>query len=83
MAIYKMVGEKGRLDELAQTSFGQEGVLERADLQRMLRDQPDVLEKGLLIIAEEFGDWQDSSRRIDLLGLDASGRLVVVELKRG
>ena len=83
MAIYKMVGDKDRLDEVAQTSFGQEGVLERADLQRMLRDQPEVLEKGLLIIAEEFGDWQDSNRRIDLLGLDASGRLVVIELKRG
>ena len=57
--------------------------MERRDLQRMLRDQPEVLEKGLLIIAEEFGDWQDSNRRIDLLGLDASGRLVVIELKRG
>ena len=57
--------------------------MERADLQRILRDQPEVLEEGLLIIAEEFGDWQDSNRRIDLLGLDAEGRLVVVELKRG
>jgi hypothetical protein len=35
-----------------------------------------------LILAEEFGDWQDSSRRIDLLALDNNGRLVVVELKR-
>ena len=83
MAIYKMVGDKEKLDEVATTSFGQEGVLERADLQRMLRDQPDVLEKGLRIIAEEFGDWEDSNRRIDLLGLDANGRLVVIELKRG
>ena len=83
MAIYKMVEDKGRLDEVAQTSFGQEGVLEREDLQRMLRDQPEVLEEGLLIIAEEFGDWEDSKRRIDLLGLDASGQLVVIELKRG
>ena len=58
-------------------------MLERADLQRILRDQPDVLEEGLLIIAEEFGDWEDSNRRIDLLGLDATGRLVVIELKRG
>ena len=57
--------------------------MERADLQRMLRDQPEVLEEGLLIIAEEFSDWQDSNRRIDLLGLDAGGRLVVIELKRG
>ena len=83
MAIYKMVGDKDKLDKVEPTSFGQEGVLERSDLQRMLRDQPDVLEEGLLIISEEFGNWQDSNRRIDLLGLDASGRLVVVELKRG
>ena len=83
MAIYKMAGDKERLDEIVPTSFGQEGVLERTDLQRILRDQTDVLEEGLLIISEEFGNWEDSSRRIDLLGLDAKGCLVVVELKRG
>lgn len=83
MAIYKMVGDKERLEEVAATSFGHEGVLERADLQRILRDQPEVLEEGLLIIAEEFGNWQDSNRRIDLLALDSTGRLVVIELKRG
>ena len=78
-----MVGNKEELVEVAPTSFGQQGVLERSDLQRMLRDRPEVLEDGLLIISEEFGNWQDSNRRIDLLGLDAEGRLVVVELKRG
>ena len=83
MAIYKMVGKKEKLVQVAPTSFGQEGVLERADLQRMLRDLPDVLEERLLIISEEFGNWQDSNRRIDLLALDDKGRLVVVELKRG
>ena len=83
MAIYKMVGDKEKLDEVEPTSFGQEGILERADLQRILRDQPEVLDEGILIISEEFGNWQDSNRRIDLLGLDASGRLVVIELKRG
>ena len=82
MAIYKMVGNKERLDKVAPTTFGQEGVLERSDLQRILRDQPEVLEEGLLIIAEEFGNWQGSGRRIDLMGIDASGRLVVIELKR-
>ena len=66
MAIYKMVGDKAKLAKVASTSFGEEGVLERADLQRILRDQPEVLEEGLLIISEEFGNWQDSNRRIDL-----------------
>ena len=83
MAIYKMSEDKKELVKVVPTSFGEQGVLERADLQRLLRDQPGVLEEGLLIISEEFGRWQDSNRRIDLLGLDAQGRLVVVELKRG
>ena len=83
MAIYKMSGNKKELAKVDPTSFHNEGVLERNHLQRMLRDQPDVLEERLLIISEEFGDWQDSKRRIDLLGIDAAGRLVVIELKRG
>ncbi len=83
MAIYKLSNDRGELAKVDQTTFGEEGVLERSDLQRILRDQPEVLEEGLLIIAEEFGEWEDSNRRIDLLGLDAEGRLVVIELKRG
>ena len=83
MAIYKMSEDKSELVEVVPTSFGEQGVLERADLQRLLKDKPDVLEEGLLIISEEFGSWHDSNRRIDLLGLDKEGRLVVVELKRG
>jgi hypothetical protein len=35
-----------------------------------------------MVIAEEFGDWEDSNRRIDLLCLDREANLVVVELKR-
>ncbi len=83
MAIYKILDGKKELVKVDPTSFSEQGVLERGDLQRLLRDQPEVLEEGLLIISEEFGNWQDSNRRIDLLGLDAEGRLVVVELKRG
>ena len=83
MAIYRMAEDKESLTRIADTSFGEEGVLEREDLQRILRDQPDILEPGLFVITEEFRDWADSNRRVDLLCLDAGGRLVVVELKRG
>ncbi len=82
MAIYKIKGNNEKLVKVDTTSLGEEEVWERK-LQRMLRDRPEVLEDGLIIISEEFGNWQDSNRRIDLLGLDAEGRLVVVELKRG
>ncbi len=52
------------------------------NLQDALMANPDPLEQGLFIIATEFGDWEDSRRRIDLLALDDRARLVVVELKR-
>ena len=67
---------------LASTSFGAAGLLERSDLQRLLRDQIDVVADNVLVIAEEFGEWTDSRRRIDLLGIDKDANLVVIELKR-
>lgn len=55
---------------------------ERQDLQRLLRDEVTALGEDLLVISEEFGNWQDARRRIDLLALDKDGRLVVIEIKR-
>ena len=69
------------LESVTPTTFEAEQ-LQEANLQRLLRDKPDVLEEGLFIVAEEFSNWQDSSRSIDLLALDAEGNLVVIELKR-
>ncbi len=83
MAIYKMVGDKDKLEPVGETSFSNESIQEVQDLQRILLAQPDILEKGLFIIRAEFSEWEQSHRRIDLLALDEAGRLVVVELKRG
>ena len=35
-----------------------------------------------MVITEEFGDWLDSLRRIDLLCVNSDANLVVIELKR-
>jgi hypothetical protein len=80
MPIYEMTAEK--LVELSPTTFNLEKVYERDDLQRYLRNDIAPLSSDLKVIAEEFSDWEDSSRRIDLLCIDRSGSLVVVELKR-
>ncbi len=80
MPIFEM-----KVDEivpLASTSFSAHGIRERADLQRLLRDRIEVAAPDLMVIDEEFGSWEDSKRRIDLLALDKSANLVVVELKR-
>ena len=82
MAIYKMVGDKETLESVRETSFVQENIKEDPDLRYILRAQPEVMEEGLFILSEEFSSWYGSGRSIDLLGLDSSGRLVVIELKR-
>ncbi|MDH5634090.1 MAG: hypothetical protein OEZ10_14045 [Gammaproteobacteria bacterium] len=80
MAIYEIDSDK--LIKMPETSFATEGIRERDDLQRLLREQIEVIAPDTLVISEEFGHWEDSRRRIDLLGLDKDANLVVIELKR-
>lgn len=80
MPIYEFSGEEIR--SLSKTTFEQAQMYERRDLQRLLRANIAVVAPDTLVIAEEFGDWDESRRRIDLLGIDRDANLVVIELKR-
>lgn len=80
MPLFRLDSEN--LTPIPTTNFASEGILERADLQRLFRGQFEVILPGAMVLTDEFGDWDDSRRRIDLLALDAEARLVVVELKR-
>lgn len=80
MPIYEF--GKGGISRLEKTTFAAAELRERRDLQRLLRTQVEVVAPDTLVIAEEFGEWEDSRRRIDLLGIDKDATLVVIELKR-
>lgn len=80
MPLYEVTD--GGLTRRPSTEFATLGLYERTDLQRLLRDDISVLGEDLLVVGEEFGEWEDTRRRIDLLALDKSGRLVVIEVKR-
>lgn len=82
MPIYRIADDK--IVSMKTTTFGQEGLKERQDLQRMLKDNISVLspDDEILVVAEEYSNWEDSKRRIDLLGIDKRANLVVIELKR-
>ncbi len=80
VAIYELT--KTEIRSLGETTFADQGIAERGDLQRLLREQIDVIAPDTLIISEEFCEWEDSRKRIDLLGIDRDARLVVFELKR-
>lgn len=80
MPLYEMTPNAFR--PLSRASFADLKVRERDDLQRLLRSQIEVLGDDLYVLTEEFGDWEDSRRRIDLLAIDPQANLVVIELKR-
>ena len=67
MPLYEMTSQAFR--PINQTSFTEQRVRERHDLQRLLRSQIGVLGDDLYVLTEELGDWEDSRRRIDLLAL--------------
>ncbi|MCJ8140080.1 hypothetical protein [Falsirhodobacter halotolerans] len=80
MPVYEFASDEIR--RLDHTTFSSAQMQERRDLQRLLRANIGVIAAGTLVIAEEFGHWDDSRRRIDLLGIDKDAKLVVIELKR-
>lgn len=80
MPIYRV--DEGKIVPLERISFASRGLQERSDLQTLLKSHIDVISSDTLVVAEEFGDWEDSRRRIDLLGIDTNANMVVIELKR-
>jgi len=80
MPLYQITDHSFR--PIPEASFAEMRIGERTDLQRLLRTQVEVLGPDLYLLTEEFGDWEESKRRIDLLAIDSDANLVVIELKR-
>src|SRR5262245_12222825 len=70
------------ISRLEATTFSRAGLRERRDLQRLLRENVEVIAPDSLVIAEEFGEWEDSRRRIDLLAIHQGTNLLGIELER-
>jgi len=73
MAIYEITSDQIR--KIPETTYSLAGLRERYDLQRLLRSRFDVISPDTLIIAEEFGEWEASHWRIDLLAGRTAFRL--------
>lgn len=89
MALYDITSIKQRsgdskspLIKLRSTSFSEQGILERQHIQAALRDQIEVIDSEILVVSEEYSEFEGVSRRIDLLCIDRYRRLVVIEIKR-
>lgn len=62
-------------------SFTELKLSERFDLQEWIVDNPSILGENLLIIQKEFDGFSDTNERLDLLALDESGKIVIIENK--
>jgi len=80
MPIFEITREA--ITAVPSTTFEAELIAERGDLQRILRNNVSAITSDCFVITEEFGDWTEAKRRIDLLCIDSDANLVVVELKR-
>jgi hypothetical protein len=75
--------DNNELSNIPDTSFASQGVLERSHIQQALKKKIDVIAPDCMVIAEEFSEWSEGKRRIDLLAVDRNANVIVIELKRG
>ncbi len=69
-------------DQIEEVDFTQLGLRERQHIQEWIAANPGILGDDLLIIGKEFSDFDRTNERLDLLAVDFTGRLVIIELKR-
>lgn len=71
-----------KIDKIQAKSFHDLGFKERENLQEWIAKNPSCLgDEELLIIQKEFDGFNDTNERLDLLALDKSGTLVIIENK--
>ena len=79
--MFRVDWSQNRISRLPQKRFSDLNIREREHLQEWIANQPDALGEELLIIQKEFDGFDETRERLDLLALDKSGRLVVIENK--
>lgn len=80
MPIFKLMGSN--ITKLKETTFSFEGINEARDLQEFIINSIETIEEDLFVLSSEYGNWEISRRRIDILCIDKDANLVVIELKR-
>ena len=80
--LFRINPENRESEKIAEVDFARLGFKERQDIQEWVAANPGILGEDLLIIGKEFSGFDRTDERLDLLAVDADGKLVVIELKR-
>ena len=79
--MYQIDKESNTLIKMEERLFADLGFKEREHLQEWIAKNPEVLGEDLLIIQKEYDGFNDTNERLDLLAMDKSGGLVIIENK--
>lgn len=79
--MYKINREQNNIIKLEERLFRDLQFRERENLQEWIAKNPEILGEDLLIIQKEYDGFNDTNERLDLLALDKSGNVVVIENK--
>ena len=80
--LFRIHPNEKRSDAVQEVEFSTQDLQERYDIQEWIAANPSILGDDLLIVAKEFSDFDKTKERLDLLAVDRSGKLVIIELKR-
>lgn len=80
--LFRVNPETKETADLEEVEFAALSLQEPRDIQEWIADNPRILGDDLLIVAKEFSGFDGTRERLDLLAVDQSGGLVVIELKR-
>jgi hypothetical protein len=79
--MFQLDKASNRITKLKPGSFSDLGFGERTHLQEWIAYEPEALGEELLVIQKEFAGFDDTKERLDLLALDKTGALVIIENK--
>jgi alkylated DNA nucleotide flippase Atl1 len=83
LRVFRLVGGiEGHPETVEPATFVSVGALELKHIEEWLKKEPTLLGEDLLLIASQLTGFDKTRDRPDLLALDDSGKLVVVEIKR-
>ena len=77
--MYIIDKDSNKLIKVEKKTFKSLGLDERHNLQEWIAKEPSSLGEDLLIIQKEFDGFADTKERLDLLAIDKSGNLVIIE----
>ena len=80
--LYVYEKKSNKLVPIQEASFQKHKIMERKHLEEWVMNHPQLVGEELLVLTNEYSGFDKTKERLDILCLDRTGKVVIVELKR-